>query len=239
METPSRRDWPAIAFAVVFPSVVTWAYFVWLADEKAGLQQVAYAIGKAIPFAFPVVWVFLGRREKFSCPAPNRRGVGLGLAFGALVAGAMLGLALAWLKPRGFFDGPSTAIRDKITGLGLNSLGKYAAVGIFYALGHSLLEEYYWRWFVFGQLRRQAKLATAIAISSLGFMAHHVILLAVYFGWSSPATYLFALSVAIGGAAWAWIYERSGSLWGPWLSHLLVDAAIFVIGYDLARDLFV
>ena len=30
------------------------------------------------------------------------------------------------------------------------------------------------------------------------------------------------------GAAWAWIYHRSGSLLGPWLSHLLIDAGIFV-----------
>jgi hypothetical protein len=35
------------------------------------------------------------------------------------------------------------------------------------------------------------------------------------------------------------LYRRSGSLYGPWLSHLLVDAAIFWIGYDLVADLLV
>ena len=43
----------------------------------------------------------------------------------------------------------------------------------------------------------------------------------------------FSASVAIGGAVWAWLYDRSGSLLGPWLSHILIDAAIFIIGYDL------
>ena len=38
----------------------------------------------------------------------------------------------------------------------------------------------------------------------------------------------------LGLAVW-----RSGSLAGPWLSHLVVDAAIFLVGYDLARDLLV
>ena len=33
----------------------------------------------------------------------------------------------------------------------------------------------------------------------------------------------------------AWLYERGGSVWSPWLSHLLVDAAIFVIGWDLLQ----
>ena len=64
-------------------------------------------------------------------------------------------------------------------------------------------------------------------------MAHHVLVLATFFGWSSPATYVFSLAIAIGGAYWAWLYARSGSLYGPWLSHLLVDAGIFLIGYDL------
>jgi membrane protease YdiL (CAAX protease family) len=42
-----------------------------------------------------------------------------------------------------------------------------------------------------------------------------------------------SLGVAVGGAVWARLYDRSGSLLGPWLSHLLVDAAIFFVGYEL------
>jgi len=114
----------------------------------------------------------------------------------------------------------------------------HAAVGVSYALVHSLLEEYYWRWFVFRQLRLSMSLGWAIAISSLGFMAHHVILLKTYFGWESPATYLFSFAVAVGGAFWASLYERTKSLYAPWISHMLIDAAIFLIGYDLARQLF-
>jgi uncharacterized protein len=36
-----------------------------------------------------------------------------------------------------------------------------------------------------------------------------------------------------GGAFWAWLYHRSGNLIAPWLSHALIDAAIFTVGYDL------
>ena len=35
------------------------------------------------------------------------------------------------------------------------------------------------------------------------------------------------------GVVWALLYYRSKSLWGPWLSHAIVDAGIFAIGYDL------
>jgi hypothetical protein len=128
------------------------------------------------------------------------------------------------------------AVRLKVTSAGITSPGKYVALGVFYSAAHSLMEEYYWRWFVFGRARHLLPQTSAIAISSLGFMAHHVIVLSVYFGWSSFATWFFSFSVAVGGAIWAWLYQRSGSLLGPWLSHLLVDAAIFVIGYELVRD---
>ena len=56
--------------------------------------------------------------------------------------------------------------------------------------------------------------------------------------WHGPMTSLFSVAVAVGGVVWAWIYQRSGSLYGPWMSHLLIDAAIFLIGYDLAHSLF-
>ena len=46
-----------------------------------------------------------------------------------------------------------------------------------------------------------------------------------------------SLGVAVGGAVWSWAYRRSGSLLGPWLSHILVDTGIMLIGYDLLRGL--
>src|SRR5690606_1734554 len=118
------------------------------------------------------------------------------------------------------------------------------AVG--YSLVHSWLEEYYWRWFVLNELRpedeRSALLATdkispatwrAILISSLAFAAHHVIVLAGYFQWSSPWTYLLSGCVAVGGGVFAWLYVRGRSIYAPWLAHAWADATIFLIGYDL------
>lgn len=235
---PHQVELYVILFASVLPSIVTWIYFVLLANQPSYLQASAGGIGKLIQFTLPPCWVFLICREPWVWPKFTNQGVALGLGFGALIGALMLGLSLGWLMPQGYFDRPSVAIREKIQGMGINSVVAYASLGVFYALCHSLLEEYYWRWFVFKRMSRFMSEPKAILFSSLGFMAHHVILLAVYFGWTSPITYLFSISVAIGGAFWAWLYQRSGSLLGPWLSHLLIDAAIFTIGFQIARDLF-
>ncbi len=225
----------ALSFALSFPTFVTWMYFVWLAGSPAGIQQTAYSVGKILQFAFPVMWVVLIARERVSWTFPQRPGVMFGMVFGATILGLAMVVYHGWLEPLGLFDKPTEVVRKKVLGMGLNSIGKYAAVAVFYSIAHSAMEEYYWRWFVFGRLSNEVTLPWAIALSSMGFMAHHVIVLATFFGWTSPLTYLLSSAVAIGGAFWAWLYHRSRSLYGPWLSHMLVDAAIFAIGYDLVR----
>jgi membrane protease YdiL (CAAX protease family) len=231
-----------LAFAIVLPSLVTWIYFVWLAQAPSAVQQSAYSLGKALQFALPVVWLYLAHRKNWLDGwVFTREGLLTGIIFGAIVAGAMIALYALWLKPSGFFNEAAVTVREKIGGMAINTVWKFVLLGMFYSLMHSFLEEYYWRWFVFRQLDLLSPTwpaTVAITVSSLAFMAHHVILLAQYFGWFSPATWFFSLSVAVGGAVWAWLYLSSGSLLGPWMSHLLIDAAIFVIGYDLAKEMF-
>jgi uncharacterized protein len=235
---PVRGQHLAVALALVYPTLLTLVYFVLLQPYPPAVQQVTGAIGKCVQFLFPLVWVFVVLRQRASWQWLGKRGVGTGLAFGAAVLIAMFLLYHFWLKSTGYLAGLEQQVTVTVREMGLDSLWKYASLGVFYALVHSLLEEYYWRWFVFGQLRQSCSLAGAIVISSLGFMAHHVVLLATFFGWDSPLAYLFSLAIAIGGAVWAWLYASSRSLIGPWLSHMLVDIAIFLIGYDLARALF-
>ncbi len=232
------RTWRlAIAVALTYPTLLTLVYFVLLAGFPAGVQQGTYTVGKCLQFLFPVVCVVLCRGQRPSLRWPGLRGVPIGLAFGLAILLAMAALYLGWFRSSAALVGLEAQAMAKVRDLGLDRWWKYAATGLFYALVHSLLEEYYWRWFVFGQLRRYGSLGMAISVSSLGCMAHHVVLLVTFLGWQSPLTYLFSLAVAAGGAVWAWLYASSRSLVGPWLSHMLVDLAIFAIGYDLVRAL--
>jgi membrane protease YdiL (CAAX protease family) len=154
--------------------------------------------------------------------------------FGLAVGATMALLCFVLLKHTTTLAGPAVAIRVKIMSFGLTSPATYVGMALFYSAIHSLLEEYYWRWFVFGQLARNGKWLLAIAVSSLAFAAHHVLVLAHFFGWDNSLTWLFSLAVAAGGACWAWLYRVSDSLVACWLSHALVDAAIFAIGYQIA-----
>jgi membrane protease YdiL (CAAX protease family) len=232
----------AIATAILLPTLVTWVYFHLLADSDEKLQQSAYSIGKAIQFGFPLVWVLLFLRQPIREAMPpaddsvqpwsRATSIQFGIAFGLAVTAMMV--AIYWLVfPQSVLENLQIEVESRVNGLGFASSWKYICLGLFYAFFHSFMEEYYFRWFVFGQLRHVTKLVPAMIISGLAFMAHHVIVLDHFFHEFLGLTMFLSLSIATGGIIWAWQYEKSRSLVGPWISHLIVDAGIFAIGYDV------
>jgi membrane protease YdiL (CAAX protease family) len=220
---------------MALPTLLTWLYFVALATGEANpLQQAAYAAGKVAQFGWPVLAAWWLDRAFPRPSRPHFRGLLLGLAFGLLVAGGMFCLYFALLRGSEVLADTSRRVTDKLVELGLTSLSAYLLFGVFLSVFHSLFEEYYWRWFVFGRLRRLLPLAPALVLAALAFAAHHVLVLHIYFpGRFFSAVLPFSLCIAAGGVAWGWLYERTGSIYSCWLSHALVDLAIMVIGYDL------
>jgi membrane protease YdiL (CAAX protease family) len=234
---PDRVELFALAAAMIFPTAMAWFYFRALAGGGGTgnpLQQLAYSVGKLLQFAFPLLWCRLYDGIWPSLRRPRRDGLLWGLGFGLATAAFMLVLYRGWLAGGDLFDGTADRVRDKMTEFGVTSPGRYFALAAFIVALHSLLEEYYWRWFVFGRLQKHIALTPAIVLSSLAFMSHHVLVLDAYF----PGRFLTgvvpcSLGVAVGGAFWAWLYHRTDSLAACWLSHLVVDAAIFILGWWL------
>lgn len=225
--------WVGVLFALVFPSIITWGYFVLAGRYSMGLQQTVFLLVKLVQFTFPIGWVWFVLREPLRTGRASTKGLLLGALFSLLVVGAGWVLFDRVLDELAIFGKASALIHEKVKGFGVDSVGKYVLLAAFYSLFHSLLEEYYWRWFVFRQLRRLTRLWPAVVVSALGFMSHHVIVLLVFFQGAPLLAWLLSGAVAVGGAFWAWLYDRTDSLLGPWLSHLLIDAGIFWIGYDL------
>ena len=224
-----------MVIGLVLPTAITWLYFSALATSPAIYQKSAFAIGKTIQFGLPLLAFYYLQSARTEASSPHYKSSSLfGLISGLSIAATIY---LAWrfvLEPLGVMDGPKEQIQTKLQEVNLTSTSAFIVVGLLYSGVHSLLEEYYWRWFIFGSLQRLVSLPMAVGISSVGFMAHHVLVLARYFGWGSVWTYLLSGSVAIGGVIWSLGYHRYGSLLGPWISHAAVDAAIFYVGYQIA-----
>jgi membrane protease YdiL (CAAX protease family) len=235
-----KRDAAGLVFALVFPTLSSWAYFELFAapegtsDGGNWRTQAAWVSGKAIQFAFPLIWVWVVEGSWVWPSKPTQAGLELGLGFGLLVGGAALLLYYGLLRSHHLMAQAPEMMSDKARDFGISSPARYLLLAGFLSIVHSLLEEYYWRWFLFGRLRMRIPYMAAIVVSAAAFAAYHVINLAAFFPgkfW----TFVVPLStcIAVGGMVWAWLYARTGSIYAPWVSHLLVDVAIFAIGYDL------
>jgi membrane protease YdiL (CAAX protease family) len=238
MKIKILREIIVLAFAMLFPTLLTYIYFVLLNGSPGGAQKAAYGVGKIIQFALPVL-VAVICKESWRVRKFSWNGVIEGTAFGVVVYIAMLAMYFFVLSiPAGPLAEGSFAQREihaRISGFGFTNAGLYLLLGLFYSVIHSGLEEYYWRWFVFGRLSKYISWKTACIIAAIGFMSHHVIILGTYFGYGSIHCWLGSLGVAVGGAYWSWLYRRSDSIWGAWISHGIIDAAIFTVGFFLVR----
>lgn len=217
----------ALVPAVLVPFGAALYYFMLCRD--AVVSRRVYAAAKI----FLVAWPFVATRVILGGRAPPWRGRD-GRWQAALAAGAVSGLGislfvvLVMLSPLGRLVMASAGpIRERCEHLGI--LQHYWLFAIFLSLIHSLVEEYYWRWFVYRRLRAAWPRWTAALVSSAAFASHHVIVTGQLMSW--PLGVLCGAGIMVGGVIWCLQYERRRSILAPWLSHALVDVTVMTIGW--------
>jgi len=220
-----RRALLAILLLVPAPSVGVLAA-MWLWAGPVG--QAIWSASKLYLALFPLGWHRLVERQPIAWSPPRHGGWGMGAATGLGIA---LALGLGWwcLGSR-WVD--LEAARKVLVEAGLGSAGLYLGACFYWITINSLIEEYVWRWFVFEKL----EIATgsgrfAVLGSGLFFSLHHGLATASFLAW--PLALGAALGCFIGGALWSWLYLRYRSIWPAYLSHAIVDVAVFAIGWHI------
>jgi uncharacterized protein len=233
-----KWEWLVLAFALLLPTALAYGYFVAFDNAGHGGLNLAavglWTAGKVVLIVLPVAWLWPTDPASLRWQMPAWRALAPGVAFGVIVAAAMFGLYFGLLRDGHLVRLDPAGMRQKLAEFGLETPRMFLLFAALVSLAHSLLEEYYWRWFVFGRLRRHLPVTAAALLSSVGFLAFHVIDLAKLFpGKFWTVAVPLGLCVGVGGAVWCWLYQRSGTIVSPWISHLLVNLAMFAVGYDL------
>ena len=213
-----------LCIAIIGHAVAALFYAVIITDES--VARGIYFGSKIVVNAIPLLWVFGVERQRFRFPRPVGRTFVPGIATGLLIAGCLI--TLYKLAFAGRLDSAGLAVKADVYGVRAH----FFLFAFFLCLGNAGMEEYYWRWFVFGWLRRVMPVTVAVIVSSLGFTLHHIVVLSVYF--PNPALVLFFnMGVFAGGCIWAILYERYDSIFSSWVSHFFVDVGIMVAAHDL------
>ena len=193
---------------------------------------ITYPVLKALMVVTPVVvWVVLRRTrsEVRELVGWKRTNFLPGLGLGVLMAGVILLGYYVLLRPL-VEPGPVAA---KVRSLGV--LNHYWLMALAISLWNSLLEEYYWRAFIIGELRCWLRSTWVLCIAGgVLFGLHHVFALLSVCDW--PFVVLGALGTMVAGGAWSWMRVRGYSILDCYVSHVVVDLAIMWVGYDLIRQ---
>lgn len=224
-----RRVWLALAPALALPTLSALFYFVVFQD--AAIAKPIYLATKCFTVFWPVIatiWILHGSLGfGAGAAAAHRRSFLPGLLVGLVILAVMV----AWMRSpwSAMILAGGAAVRAKVESLGF--LDQFFAFAIFITIVHSFIEEFYWRWFVFGNLRRVVPLAVAHGIAALGFAAHHLVVTCQYF----PFWFALGLAacVALGGLIWTCLFQRYNSLLGCWISHACVDSGLMWVGYQM------
>lgn len=235
------NPWPALILCMGFPTLMSWVETQWILptpeEERTSFQTGLFLFGKLFQFTFPLIYVLWAEPKRLRLRKPSRDGMMMACLFALIVAVGMWILYFVFLRGGAALAQTGDKIRAWLDKFGFNSAGGFITFALVISIPHSLLEEYYWRWFVFGWLKRRMGWLLAAVISGLAFMSHHVVVLAYYMpGHFWDRVMPFSLCVAVGGFVWAWIYYRSENLYAAWMSHFLIDAAIMVVGWDLLMN---
>lgn len=189
--------------------------------------QLIFVLTRVVMLALPLAWFIWVDKGKLSLSSPSKRQCLDGVILGTIMFGVILGayglVGQRWIDP--------ADVRLKAEQIGLAQPLLYLASAIYFTLINALVEEYIWRWFLCRQCAAIFSGASAIYFASLCFTLHHIIALAAYTGWLVVG--VGSLGVFAAGAIWSWCYLTYRSLWVCYISHLLADLAIAIVGWHL------
>lgn len=212
-----------LALALICPAP-TLGVLAGLVVREGPLGTLLWAAMKAWLLLVPLAFLRWVDREPISLSPPRNGGLAAGAVSGIAIAAA---ITAAWLLAGDRLVDPE-GLHRVVEPTGLLAPRAYLGAAVFWIAVNSVLEEYVYRWFVYSRFRRLVGSGTAVVLAAVVFALHHVVALGAFFGWRMAL--IGGTAVLAGGIVWSGLYGRYGSVWVPWMSHAIVDVAVFGIG---------
>lgn len=104
-------------------------------------------------------------------------------------------------------------------------------VGLYITFINSLLEEYFFRGFIFLNLYKSNSKKLAYLYSSFLFGLYHI---SIFKSWFNIYLIILALAgLVLTGLILSWLDTKTESLLNSWMAHIMADSAIILIGMKM------
>ncbi len=179
--------------------------------------------------AFLIIWPKICIR-KYKIDSKRKKELKYSAIFGIVSGIGIIALFILYFNfNKSFFIQNSGIIKKYISSSNLDTF--FIFFVIYTCIINPIIEEYYWRRYLYIGYRKIFGITVSITLASFAFGLHHYVLLFILF----PADFAFIVGtlVVIGGAIWCFILEKYNSILGCVISHSLADIAIIYIVYNL------
>jgi len=211
----------ALCLLVPVPSLGVLFGMILYPDTPLGAG--VFVFSKIWIFALPLVWCGMVEKKRLSLSPARRGGFGVAVLSGVAISVAIVAVYL--LAGDALLD--RSFVAQRLRDVGLGKPVRFGLGVAYWILVNSVLEEYVWRWFCVEQCKALAPRAVAVVVSAACFTVHHVVAMLVYLDpWS---VVMACAGVFLGATVWSAMYIRYRSIWPGYVSHAIVDVAIFGI----------
>lgn len=154
------------------------------------------------------------------------------LSFSKLKYGIFCGVAAAVIIFLGYFIFKQYIDFNDIV-VNLNDKGitfsNFILVGLYITFGNSLLEEFYFRGFIFLNLYEESNKVFAYVYSSLLFAIYHIGIFLLWFNIYLIILAVFSLFVV--GLLFNFVNTKSKNFLNSWIIHIFANISINIIGF--------
>ena len=196
-----------------------------------GVLRPGYEVKSAIKIAlFMLIPLIASRIDQsmlyLSLLRPKKKGLLPAIALGVGIYVMILG---GYFLVSPFFD--FSQIAGALTDNAGVTKENFLYVSLYISFANSFLEEFFFRGFVFTNLKHHSGRKLAYIFSAAAFSLYHV---AMMIGWFSSALFLLVMAgLVIGGMIFNWLNEKLDTIYCSWLTHMFANFAINTIGFML------
>jgi uncharacterized protein len=202
-------------------------YFI---EQYLGVSYVVKTLSKIIFFVIiPIIYIKIVKEsniiEELNLRYLDKNRFKLGFIFG--ISSFLIVLA-AYFIFKGSIDlnGIVSDLREKNI-----TPANFILIGLYVTLGNSLLEEFFFRGFIFLNLYNMKKEKLAYLYSSMLFGLYHI---GIFKAWFNIWLILLCLVGLITvGFIFNWLNTKSNNFINSWLVHIFADSAIILIGLKM------
>ncbi len=222
--TYKSRSLIALLISVPFTSIGAFMS-LWVAPGIVG--QTTLVICQIWLFCLPIIWLLKIEGKPVIISRPKMldwiTGITIGLIMFCLI------LAIYWLFLRSWIN--VNLVRDRLQTVADIDRQAFILGGAYFILINALIEEYFWRWFVYSRCEELLAREIAVPLSALFFTLHHVVGLAAFTDWR--VTLIGSLGVFVAGVVWSEYYRRYRSIWSNYFSHAIADLALHIVAWQV------